>query len=356
MQAIYTGKRISAVLGILPETEALFDDEVSNYEFPVKQTLRLKKVMGFKKHRLAKQTTTVSDFAVYGLQYMMQNGWIQKEEIGAVITVTLCPDFFVPHISTIVQGSCQLGQDVLCLDIAQGCCGFLIGLMEAYMLLEKMTDKKIVLVNGDVLSHKVCPKDRNDYPLVGDAATISIIENDCSSKEIYYEIHMDGSRGDALKIPAGAFRMPSGADTAVLKQFENGNFRALDHMHMDGSGVFQFVQTEVPQMLQHMLAETGETMDSIDYFLFHQPNKFMLQKLAEKAQIPEHKLPMDLVENFGNPSGASIPLTAAFHLKKELLETEYKCCFAAFGSGLAWGGMVLEFGKLDHCEIIESDL
>ena len=172
----FRGKRISSMLGILPETVGIFDDEVSNYSFPPKQTMRLKKIMGYDRHRLAKDTSTVSDFAVYGLRYMLENNWIKKEDIGAVITVTLCPDHFVPHISNIVQDKCGLDTDIMCFDIAQGCCGFLVGLMQAFMLLEH-TDKKIVLINGDVLSHKVSKKDRNDYPLIGDGASITVLEN-----------------------------------------------------------------------------------------------------------------------------------------------------------------------------------
>lgn len=356
MQTTFYGKRISSVLGILPQTEAFFDDEVDNYSFPARQTMRLKKVMGFNKHRLAKETSTVSDFAVYGMNYILEHGWIKREEIGAVVTVTLCPDFFVPHIGTIVQGKCGLSRDVICLDIAQGCCGFLVGLMEAFMLLEHMEDKKVVLINGDVLSHKVSRRDRNDFPLIGDAATITIVENCLSEKEIYYELHMDGEKRDALKIPAGAFRMPSSSETSEMTDQGDGNFRSLDHIHMDGSAVFNFVQTEVPPLLEHLLEQTKETRDTIDYFLFHQPNKFMLQKLADKAEIPKEKLPMNLVETYGNSSGASIPMTAVLNLKDKLLHETCRCCFSAFGSGLAWGGMILDFGNLAHCEMIESEL
>ena len=356
MQTRFSGKRITSILGILPQTEAFFDDEVDNYSFPAKQTMRLKKVMGFNKHRLAKETSTVSDFAVYGMNYILEHGWIKREEIGAVVTVTLCPDFFVPHIGTIVQGECGLSRDVICLDIAQGCCGFLVGLMEAFMLLDHMEDKKVVLINGDVLSHKVSRRDRNDFPLVGDAVTVTIVENELSDRDIYYEMHTDGGRRNALKIPAGGFRMPSTPQTALMVDQGDGNFRSLDHMHMDGSSVFNFVQTEVPGLIEHMLEETNESIESIDYFLFHQPNKFMLQKLAEKAGIPKEKLPMDLVGTYGNPSGASIPMVAVSELRTQLLSNSYKCCFSAFGSGLAWGDMVLAFGNLDHCEMIESDL
>lgn len=356
MKTVFKGKTITSMLTIIPEQEAFFDDEVDNYSFPAKQTLRLKRVMGYEKHRLSKETSTTSDFALYGMNYMLNNNWIKTEDIGAVIVVTLCPDYFVPHVSNIVHGKLGLTDDVLCLDIPQGCCGFLIGLTQAYMILEHLKDKKVVLINADILSHKVSKHDRNDFPLMGDGASITIIENDADASDIYYEMHMDGSRGDALKIPAGAFKMPSTSETAKLEDVGDGNLRSLDHMHMDGSAVFNFVQTEVPPMLMRVFKEKNLTIDDFDYYLFHQPNKFMLQKLAEKAGIPKEKLPMNLVENYGNTSGASIPMTTVHNLKNELIQNKYKCCLSAFGSGLAWGVMFMELGNLQHCEMIISNL
>lgn len=356
MQMTFSGKRISSMLGILPEKESFFDDEVGNYSFPEKQTLRLKRVMGYEKHRISKESSSASDFAVYGLKYMLQQNWINRNEIGAIVVVSLCPDYFVPHISNIVQGELELSHDIMCIDMAQGCCGFILGLAESFMLLEHMQDKKVVLINVDILSHKVSNRDRNDYPLIGDAATVSIIENTDDTRTVNYEMYMDGTRRNALQIPAGAFRMPSTQETSIMKDIGDGNFRSLDNMHMDGSGVFNFVQSEVPFLISNILKNTNNTIDDIDYFLFHQPNKFMLQKLAEKIGIPFEKMPMNLVENYGNPSGASIPLVTVHNLKEELKKHSYKCCLSAFGSGLAWGAMVMELGNLQNCEMIVSDL
>lgn len=356
MEMSFSGKRISSILGVLPETVGLFDDEVNNYSFPSTQTMRLKKVMGFKQHRLANEKSTVSDFAVLGLNYMLQNNWISRDEIGAIIVVSLCPDYYVPHISNIVQGKCGLGVDVLCLDVAQGCCGYLVGLMQAFMLLDHMPNKKIVLVNGDVLSHKVSKRDRNDFPLIGDATSITVVENDSHSSEIQLVLKMDGARGDALKIPAGGFRMPCTGETAKMKDLGDGNFRALDHMHMDGSEIFNFVQQEVPTLFFETIKKYAREISDFDYFFFHQPNRFMLQKLAEKIGIPQEKIFMNLVENIGNPSGASIPLTAVLNCRESLLSAKFKCCLSAFGSGLAWGVMFMEMGNFEHCELIESAL
>lgn len=356
MKTVYSGKRISGILGILPETVLYFDDEVGNYSFPPKQTMKLKRIMGFESHRLSKPESFSSDFCIYGVRYLLENGLIQKEEIGAVIVVTLSPDYFLPHISNTVQGELGLSHDVFCLDIAQGCCGFLVGLQQAFMLLDSMPDKKVVVCNVDVLSKKVSKADRNDYPLSGDGASVAIVENDPQAGNIYYSMQMDGSRRNALRIPAGGFRQPNTPETGELKDVGDGNMRALDHMHMDGTAVFNFVQTDAPPSIEETLAYAGKEKEDIDYFFFHQPNKFMLQKLREKLKLPKEKVPDDLVTKYGNPSGASIPLVIA-DAEAEAMETgTYTCCLAAFGSGLAWGTMVMELGNMDFCRLITSNL
>ncbi|MBR6209608.1 MAG: hypothetical protein IKQ81_00485 [Clostridiales bacterium] len=352
----FKGKKISSILGVLPENDYYFDDEVTNYSFPVKQTLRLKKVMGYEKHSLVKEGTTVSDLAIFGIEHILKNNWISKEEIGAVIVVSLCPDNFVPHISSIIHGHFNLGNDVLCLDIPQGCCGYLVGLMESFMLLDHLSGKKVVLVNGDILSRKVSHYDRNDFPLIGDGATVSIIENSDLNDHIYFELNYDGSRRDALIIPAGGFRMPSSSETAVLHDLDDGNKRSLDNMKMDGTAIFNFVQNEVPVMINRIFKDNALDINSIDYFFFHQPNRFLLQKLAEKLGVGEDKLPMNLVEKHGNPSGCSIPLVILLNAPEDIYQKEYDCCLSAFGSGLAWGTILMRIGRMDNLELIRSDL
>ncbi len=356
MKATFKGKKITGILGILPETVSYFDDEVDNYSFPPKQTLRLKKVMGFEKHRLSKEESTASDFCVFGLQHLLNQGKIRKEEIGAVIVVTLSPDYFVPHISNIIHGEFGLSEDVLCMDIAQGCCGYLLGLMQSFMLLDILQDKKVLLFNVDILSHKVSKQDRNDFPLIGDAASVSVIENDKSAADIYFEIYADGGKRDALIIPAGGFAMPSTEETAVMNRMEDGNSRCLNNLQMEGTEIFNFVQTKIPPLVENMFCRLGLNKDDIDYYLFHQPNKFMLKKLADKMNVPYEKMFMNIVENYGNPSGVSIPINIVFNLGEQLLKNEYKSCLSAFGSGLTWGASVMTIGNLDFCEMIESNL
>lgn len=356
MRTIFRNKKISGLLSVLPATTVKFEDEINNYTFPPKQTLRLQKVMGYKQHAIVKETTATSDLCLTGLEYILQKGWLKKEEIGGIVVACSYPDHFIPPVSMIVQGKLDLPEDVYCVDISQGCVGFLMALTQGFMLLEHMKDKKVVVISADVLSKKVSKQDRNSFPLIGDAAGIAVIENCEEENEIFTIIRNNGSMGDALTIPAGGSRMPSSAETAKLVDKDNdGNLRSLDNLTMKGSDVFTFVQTKVPPMIDEVLEYAEVTKEDIAYYLFHQPNKFMLKKLAEKIGVPYEKVPMNVVEEFGNSSGACIPVCATFNIADLLKGEKQKYCLSAFGSGLTWEAMVMNIGKLDFCEILVSD-
>jgi len=348
----YHNKRISGILSVLPHKEITFEEEMGNYNFSPAKSMKLKLAMGYNRHRIVEEGTNVSDLCVNGINYLLDNNLLKKEDISVLLLVTQSPEHFMPPTSNIIQGKLELGADVLCLDINQGCAGFIIGLMQAYMLLDQPCIKKVVLMNADLLSLKVSKQDRNSNPLIGDAATITIVERSEKPTIIQSVVNMNGKGAYTLQIPAGGFKMPCTPETAAMKEDENGNFRSLDNLVMKGDEVFNFVQTEVPPMIKELLEISGKTPEAIDYYFFHQPNKFMLHKLADKIGIPREKMPANIVENFGNSSGATIPVAVGFNLGNEAATNTYEVCFAGFGVGLTWAAIVQSLGKLTFNQII----
>jgi len=353
MNFTFRHKRISGILAIVPANERSFVEEMKNFNFPESRSLKLKEVMGYDKHRMVEPGVCVSDLAVFGLEHLFKNGLLQRDEIDALILVTQSPDYFMPPTSNVIQGRLGLKHDMLCMDIGQGCAGFVIGLMQAFLLLEQESIRKVVLINADVLSRKTSPKDRNSYPLVGDAASITVVERDAEDSVIHANLKMDGARNEALMIPAGGFRMPSTLATAMLEDVGDNNLRAKDHLRMDGSAVFNFVQVDVPPLIESLLAFAGVSMDAVDYFFCHQPNRFMLQKLADKMKIPHARMPMNVVEHFGNSSGVTIPIAITFNLASQLKTGYSRVCLSGFGVGLTWSSMLMRLGGLTFCELID---
>jgi 3-oxoacyl-[acyl-carrier-protein] synthase-3 len=131
------------------------------------------------------------------------------------------------------------------------------------------------------------------------------------------------------------------------------NFRAKDNLRMDGTAVFNFVQVEVPPMIQNLLQTAQVDIEAVDYFLFHQPNRFMLQKLADQMKVPYEKMPSNIVEHYGNSSGVTIPMAIVHNLRERLLAGSIHACLAGFGVGLTWSSMLMRLGPLDFCELID---
>jgi 3-oxoacyl-[acyl-carrier-protein] synthase-3 len=346
-------KRISGILAVVPARELSFIQEMKNFNFPEARSLKLKEVMGYDKQRIVEPGVCVSDLAVAGLEHLFKTDLLRPDEFDALILITQSPDYFMPPTSNVIQGRLNLKHDLLCLDINQGCAGYIIGLIQAFSMLEQECIQKVVVINADVLSRKTSPKDRNSYPLIGDAAAITIVERDPVDSVIHANLKMDGTHNNVLMIPAGGFRLPSSPATAVLEDVGDNNFRAKDHLRMDGSAVFNFVQAEVPRMIDDLLKYACLAKDEMDYFFCHQPNRFMLQKLADKMRIPYSKMPSNVVERFGNSSGVTIPLTITSNLKDRLVHEQFRVCLAGYGVGLTWGSMLLNLGKVKFNDLIE---
>ena len=352
MNLIFQNKKISGILTVVPENEIKFEDELDNYNFSHAKSLKLKLTMGYGTRRIVKDGVCSSDLCVFGLNYLFDKNLLYKNEIDALILVTQSPDYIMPPTSNIIQGQLGMKQDMICMDINQGCAGYIIGLFQAFMLLDQEQISKVVLLNADVLSRKVSKRDRNSNPLVGDAASITIVEKSDSGNTIYGSIKMNGLGFDALIIPAGGFRNPSTSETAILHEDSAGNFRSLDQLVMKGDEVFNFVQTEVPPMILDLLGQAKLNSNEIDYFMFHQPNKFMLNKLADKIGVPREKMPSNIVEKFGNASGVSIPTAITYNLGDKLNTKSYLLCLAGFGVGLTWASIILKIENTSFNKII----
>lgn len=354
MITTFDGKRISGILGVLPENEYSFEEETKDLDRG--KMRRLKMVMGYDKRRAAKPGTTTADMCEYGLRYLVENQKICLEEIGAIVVLSVSPDYFLPHMSNIIHGDFDFPKDVICIDIPQACAAHTLGMIESCMLLEHMSDRKVLLFTGDVLCRKAPDTPLTRPSFGGDAATITVLENAPAGKKIYASIYSDGKDRDALIMHAGGWRMPRTPETAILQDIGDGTMASLNEIWMHGSKIFNFVQKEVPPMVEELLEYAGLTKEKIDWFLFHQPNRFMVQKLAERLKVPKEKMPDNIVGTFGNSSGSCVPINIAYNLGEKLLTHSYCCCLSGFGAGLTWAAAVMELGNLDFCECIISDL
>ena len=352
MKLTFKNKKISGIISILPKNKVYFKNEIKNYNFSKNQSLKLAKIMGYSSRRIVKSKTSVSDLCIHGLKYLFKKKLLDKSSIDALILVTQTPDYFLPPTSNVISGKLNLNSNVICMDINQGCAGYEIGLIQSFLLLDQKNISKVVVLNSDVLSKKVSKKDRNSRPIIGDGASITIVEKSKNKEKINAYVKMDGKKYDSLIIPAGAFKNISNSKTKSFKKDKYGNERTAEHLVMKGDDIFNFVIDKVPQMLSDIYSDLKIKKNYFDYYFFHQPNKFILEKLASKVGVKVSKMPNNIVENFGNGSSITVPLNICFNLGKDAEKKKYKVILGGFGVGLTWSMITCNLRKLSFCKII----
>ena len=353
MLAKYYNKTISAVCSVLPTHEVDFMDETENYAFSEAQMKKLKRVMGFGTRRVAMLGETVSEYAIYGIRQMLDEGVFTTDEIGAIIVTTTSPDHFIPPVSNIIQGAFDFSQETVCIDISQGCCGFTVGLSYAFMTLDSLKEKKVLLVTGDMLSAKVSIHDRASRPITGDAVSISLVENSKDDNEVFCAMKNNGKAAFSVYIPAGGTKIPITPETTALKEDEFGNRRGLQHLVMQGDLVFNFIINDTPIMIEELLKYANEDIENIDYFICHQSSVFTLKKLAQRLSVSQERMPNDIVPLYGNSSSATIPVTLCQHFDEMFAQKDkLRIMFAAFGTGLSLGAAMMDLPKFKYCRFL----
>lgn len=266
-------------------------------------------------------------------------GW-EKETIDILVFGSVTGDYKTPPTSGILQHRLGLPTSTFVLDVPMGCCGSMYAINIAGNMLSSGNVKRALLLVGDTALRMGSMKDKSRVPLFGDCGTAMALEYDPSAEDIVIEFNTLGSGYEALITPHGGFRHPITTESFIEEDFGNGIIRAPKDTLINGMDVFSFAISRPPISVKNMMEHYGLTADNVDYFLIHQANKLIVDRIVKKLKLPLEKVPYDLQE-FGNLGGASIPMLMTYNLADELQKRPLTLLCSSFGLGLTWGTMVL---------------
>jgi len=83
-------------------------------------------------------------------------------------------------------------------------------------------------------------------------------------------------------IEDGGFRNFFTQDSLVMKEREPGIFRNNLQSHLEGTDVFIFGITKAPKSINSLLQKFEINKEDVDYFILHQANKLMNEKIIKK--------------------------------------------------------------------------
>lgn len=341
--------KISGVAACVPE------QIVKNIDYPLFSGDEYQKFVdsvGIAEKRVTQHGVTSSDLCFEAAQQLLKDLNWRAEEIELLIFVSHTQDYKLPATSCILQHRLGLSSGCMTLDISLGCSGYPHGLQVMSSLLSNGNIKKGLLLAGNTQSHYASPEDKSVYPLFADAGTATAMEFSLGNKPIYFDFGTDGSGFQSIILEDGGCRNPVTAASFDMQNYGPGITRSRLHESMDGLEVYSFGVSQVPKSVKRLVEFSGIELPSLDYYLFHQANKMMIEKIAKKLQIDTEKVPFNL-QHFGNSSCATIPLLMVTNLQKSLQEQDLQLLLCGFGVGLSWGSVLLNTSPMICSNLIE---
>ena len=251
---------------------------------------------------------------------LAQLGW-SAESITGLIMVTQSPDYFLPSSACVVHNRLGLSDDCAAFDLGLGCSGYPYGLYISSTMLRAGGHRRILMLHGETPSRFTSLDDHATRLLFGDAGSATALELDESAPESFFALHTDGSGADQLIIRGGGFRDREPADPRDLC------------VRMDGGGIFNFTVKRVPALIKETLEFAGLAVQDVNGFLFHQSNKFIMQHIAKKCELPQDRVPLTL-DRFGNCGGPSVAVALTQATPNV---ARGRVMMLGYGVGLSWG-------------------
>lgn len=306
---------------------------------------RLTKKTGIFNRHVCSLNQNASDLAFEAAEKLFSKG-INRNNIDYLILCTQSPDYYLPTTACILQNRLGLSKICGCFDYNLGCSGYIYGLSIAKGLIESNQAQNILLLTAETYSKYINVQDNTVYPLFGDAATATlvsgydVVENGLEG----FVLGTDGSGYDKLIVPVGGMKYRYDDAKVEIEQDEYGNYRTNRNLYMNGAAISDFALDVVPETMYKILEKTNMDKTDIDYYVFHQANKFMLNFLRMKCDLLEMPFWNDVSE-YGNTVSCSIPIALVDMMEANQDKDINKVMSIGFGVGLSWGGCIINMNK-----------
>lgn len=285
-----------------------------------------------------------SDLALWASQRALEDAGVKAEEIDCIILGTLSPDIHFPGTAVFLQTKLGINQkNCACFDIRQQCSAFVYGLQMADAFIRTGIYKRVLLVGAELHSHSLdfSTRGRDVMVLFGDGAGAMLLgpaeTEDPRAGVLHTAAYADGAGAMSLYLKIFDISKRPYVDFNPLDREQN---QAM-YPQMDGKRVFLNAVRGMVMATQEALTKTGLTWDDIQWFVPHQANLRINEKVAEVAKIPADKV-LNTIEWFGNTTAATIPLTIDYWRQQGKVKKGDRVLTAVFGSGFTWGAAIFQ--------------
>lgn len=327
--------KIKLIESFFPEN--ILTNDMISIEFPAWNSEKIEGKIGVRERHVVSENETALDLAVNAASKVLEK--YDKSKVGFVILCTQSPEYILPTTACILQSKLGLGKNVGAFDFNLGCSGYIYGLALSKSLIMANMSKSVLLVMSETYTRHINNLDFANRSIFGDAATATIIEYDEDEFIHEFVFGTDGEGACNLIVPNGGAKNKYKEDSILLDEV-NGNKRTDNDLFMNGPEIFNFTIATIPKLINDVLEKNNLEVTDVDYFIFHQANKFMLDYLRKKLKVPTEKFYNNIM-NTGNTVSSTIPIALKDCLENNIIKTGDKVLLCGFGVGYSWGATVV---------------
>jgi 3-oxoacyl-[acyl-carrier-protein] synthase-3 len=244
--------------------------------------------------------------------------------VDALIVATCSADTRFPSAAALMQRSLGM-PGIPAFDINAACSGYVYALVMSRALISAGTAETVLVVGAEALTTLVDYTDRGTCVLLGDGAGASVVGATDGGGIVAARWGADGNDADLIYYGV----RPDDPDSG-------------DAFRMAGKGTFRLAVERLAETATQLCADAGWAAGDVDLVVPHQANLRIIEAAAKRAGVSMDRVYVN-VDRYGNTSAASIPLALAEANAAGRLHAGDRVLCIAFGSGLTWGGVALEW-------------
>ena len=292
---------------------------------------------GIKKRRVVSCNMTSTDLGIASAKKVIKRAkdkGFDTDKIDLIIAACSAPEDIYPSVSCLIQK--ELNLKCPCFDLRAACAGFIYSLNTARAFIEANIYKNILIVATDTTTKNTDWKDRSTCVLFGDGAGAVIVCADEKENDIEgIDLMTDGSVAEYITLKNQKQPSPLVEPVTTVQK---------PYIQMKGREVYKFVMQLIPPKIEELLKQTKINIDEIDYFIPHQSNKRMIDALAQRLNISDEKVILN-IENYGNMSAASIIVAIREAIDNNKIKLPAKILLSAFGAGMTAANAIIKLDK-----------
>jgi 3-oxoacyl-[acyl-carrier-protein] synthase III len=290
---------------------------------------------GIKNRQIASETESLSSLAAEASFKAIAMAGITATDIDLILLATSTPDDLYGSACKV---QAALGANhAVAFDLTAACSGFIFAIVTASQYIRTGVYRNVLVIGADIHSRWIDWSDRTTCVLFGDGAGAVVMQASATDKLLGFELRSDGSQNHYLNLAYAS-------DTQELTPGVTVSTGSYKSVTMNGKEVYRFAVQKVPEVIDKALFHANLSVDDIDWLLLHQANQRILDAVAQRLNIPSHKVISNLA-NYGNTSAASIPIALDEAVRGGKIQPNETIATSGFGAGLSWGAAIFKWGK-----------